>query len=135
MVGFIEDTAKAHNLDVVILVQTFEGETPWRMQDKPIVLQGYGLFSRRTVLGTVNIRSHWAHPYAQIIVAVFQTRPAARIGSGRPRLARGNMDNFNWPADINNIPQTELDKLRPRIQEYADQAVSNALREANLIAH
>jgi len=95
---------------------------------------GYGLFSRRTVLGSVNIRSHWAHPYAQIMVAVFQTRPVARIGSGRPRLTQGHVDNFNWPADINNIPRPELDKLRPRIQEYADQAVSTALREAYLIA-
>ena len=131
---FIENTAKTHDLDVIILVQTFEGESPWRMQDNPIVLQGYGLFSRRTVLGTVNIRSHWAHPYAQIMVAVFQTRPVARIGAGRPRLTRGNMDNFNWPADIKNIPQTELNKLHPRIQEYADQAISNALRDANLLA-
>ena len=134
VVDFIADTAKANDLDVIILVQTFEGESPWRMQDNPIVLQGYGLFSRRTLLGTVSIRSHWAHPYAQIMVAVFQTRPVARIGSGRPRLTRGHMDNFNWPADIKSIPQTELDKLRPRIEEYADQAVTNALREANLIS-
>lgn len=45
------------------------------------------------------------------------------------------MDNFNWPADIRNIPQDELlDKLRPRIQQYADQAVNNALRDARMVS-
>jgi len=133
VIDFIEDTAKAHDLDVIILVQSFEGESPWRMQDNPIVLQGYGLFTRRTVLGAVSIRDHWVHPYAQIMVAVFQTEPVARIGAGRPGLTRGNMDSFNWPADIKNIPQAELDKLHPRVQEYADQAVTNALRDAKMI--
>ena len=44
------------------------------------------------------------------------------------------MDNFNWPADIKNVPQAELDKLRPGIQAYADQALSNALRDAGMVA-
>jgi hypothetical protein len=86
------------------------------------------------VLGAVGVKRNSAHPYAQILVAVFKTRPVARIGAGRPKLTRGNMDNFNWPADIKNVPQTELDKLRPKIQEYADQAVKNALQSANLVS-
>ena len=134
VVDFVEDTARAQDLDVVILVQSFNGESPWRIHDDVIILQGYGLFSRRTMLGTMSIRSHWAHPYAQILVAVFKAQPVARIGAGFPRLTTGRMDNFNWPADIKNIPQTELDKLRPRIEQYADQAVNNALRDARMIA-
>jgi hypothetical protein len=43
------------------------------------------------------------------------------------------MDNFNWPAYIRNIPQAELDNLRPRIQQYADQGVNNALRDARMV--
>ena len=131
---YIESTAKAHDLDVVIVVQTFNGESPWRIYDDVIRLQGYGLFTRRTMLGTVSLRSHWAHPYAQILVAVFKIQPVTRIGAGFPRLTRGRMDNFNWPADIKDVPQAELDKLRPRIQEYANQAVTNALRDAHMIA-
>ena len=135
VVNFVDSTAKAHNLDVLILVQSFNGESPWRISDDIIILQGYGLFTRRTALGIVSIRSHWVHPYAQILVAVFQTQPLVRIGAGRPSLTRGNMDSFNWPADIKNIPPAELNKLRPRIQEYADQAVNNALRDANMISY
>ncbi len=134
VVDFIENTAKAHDLDIVILVQSFNGESPWRLHNDVIILQGYGLFTRRTMLGTVSIRSHWAHPYAQILVAVFKTQPVSRIGAGFPRLTRGRMDNFNWPADIRNIPQAEIDKLRPRIQQYADQAVNDALRDARMVS-
>ena len=132
---FIESTAKAHDLDVVIVVQTFNGESPWSISDDVIRLQGYGMFTRRTMLGTVSIRSHWAHPYAQIMVAVFTAQPVTRIGAGFPRLTRGRMDNFNWPADIKNVPRAELDKLRPRIEQYADQAVNNALRDARMVLH
>lgn len=134
LVEFIEAIAKAYDLDVIIMVQSFRGETPWRIANQVIVLEGYGLFTRRTLLGAAGVRNSWTHPYAQIRVVVFQTRPVLRIGVGRPKLTRGNMDNFNWPVDINNIPQTELDKLRPIIQAYADQAVNNALQDAQMIA-
>ena len=134
LVDFIETVSNTHDLDVIIMVQSFKGESPWKIGGEPILVQGYGLFTRRTVFGAVGFRRNWAHSYAQILVAVFKTRPVARIGAGRPKLTRGNMDNFNWPADIKNVPQTELDKLHPKIQEYADQAVKNALQSANLVS-
>lgn len=134
LTDFIENLANAHNLEVIILVQSFTGDSPWKIHDDPIVLQGYGLFTRKTVLGVVGIRNSWAHPYAQIQVVVFKTRPVARIGAGRPKLTRGRMDNFNWPADIRDVPQTELDQLRPRIEAYADQAVKNALQQASMVS-
>ena len=134
LVDFIENAANAHDLDVIIIMQSFKGKSPWKIHDDPIFLQGYGLFTRKTVFGAIGVRRNWVHPYAQILVAVFKTRPVTRIGAGRPKLTRGKMDNFNWPADINNVPQTELDKLRPRIQEYADQAVKNALQSANMVS-
>ena len=133
LVDFIEDLAKTHDLDVIIMVQSFRGESPWRIHDDIIVLEGYGLFTRRTLLGAVGIRNSWAHPYAQIRLVVFQTRPVLRIGTGLPRLTRARMGNFNWSVDINNIPQTELDKIRPRIQTYAEQAVTNALQDAHMV--
>jgi hypothetical protein len=133
LIDFIEDLAKTHDLDVIVMVQSFRGESPWRIANQVIVLEGYGLFTRRILLGAAGVRNSWAHPYAQIRLVVFQTRPVLRIGAGLPSLTRARMDNFNWPTDINNIPQTELDKIRPRIQIYADQAVTNALQDAHMI--
>jgi hypothetical protein len=133
LVDFIEDLQKARDLDVIIMVQSFRGESPWRIANYEIVLEGYGLFTRRTLLDATGIRNSWVHPYAQIRLVVFQTQPVLRIGAGLPRLTKARMDNFNWPANIKNIPQTELDKLRPRIQKYADQAVNNALQDAHMV--
>ena len=134
LADFIDAQATIHDLDVIIMAQSFRGESPWKIHDDPVVLEGYGLFTRRTFLGTVGIRNSWVHPYAQTRVVVFKTRPAARIGAGVPRLTRSRMEGFNWPADIKNIPPDELEKLRPGIEAYMDQAVKNALGDAGMIS-
>jgi hypothetical protein len=85
------------------------------------------------MLGAFGIRNSWVHPYAQIRLVVLTTQPVVRIGAGSPTMTRARMDNFNWPADIRNIPESELNKIRPRIKAYADQAVKNALTSANMV--
>jgi hypothetical protein len=135
LADFIENVARAYDLDVVITVQSFRGQGPWKIADSPIVIQGYGLLTRHTLLGRVGFSRHWVHPYAQFLVAAFGTRPVTILGSGRPDLITSNMDQFNWPADIKNIPQAEIEKLRPIIQQYADEAVTNALKSTRLIAN
>jgi hypothetical protein len=132
LASFIENTTNAHDLDVILTVSSFQGKSPWKMGNNPILLQGYGLLTRKTILGISGINKNWVHPYAQILVTVFKTQPIAMIGAGRPKMSKGNTENFNWPVDIKNIPLTELDKLRPAIMQYADQAVKNALRDANM---
>lgn len=134
LIDFIDNQATAHDLDVVIIVQSFRGNSRWKIHDDPIVLEGYGLFTRRTMLGAFGIRNSWVHPYAQIRLVVLTTQPVVRIGAGSPTMTRARMDNFNWPTDIRNIPESELNKIRPRIKAYADQAVKNALTGAQMIS-
>ncbi len=134
LIDFIENQAKAHDLDVVIIAQSFRGNSRWKIHDDPVVLEGYGLFTRRTMLGTVGIRNSWVHPYAQLRVVVLTTQPVVRIGAGSPSMTRARMDSFNWPTNIRNIPESELNKIRPRIKTYADQAVKNALTGAQMAA-
>ena len=134
LVKFIENVANEHDLDVIIIVKSYKGESPWKISNQPIVLQGYGLFTRRTVIGEIGINNAWIHAYAQIGVAVFETRPVVLIGSGTPKLKKSNIKDFNLPANIKNIPRTKLDQLHPRIQKYADQSVRNALQDANLVS-
>lgn len=134
LIDFIENQSKAHDLDVVIIVQSFRGNSRWKIHDDPIVLEGYGLFTRRTMLGAFGIRNSWVHPYAQIRLVVLSTQPVVRSGTGSPTMTRARMDNFNWPTDIRYIPQSELNKIRPRIKAYADQAVKNALTSAHMVA-
>jgi hypothetical protein len=130
LIDFIENQARAHDLDVVIIVQSFRGNSRWKIHDDPIVLEGYGLLTRRTMLGAFGIQNSRVHPYAQIRVVILTTQPVVRIGAGSPTMTRSSMDNFRWPADIRNIPESELNKIHPRIKAYADQAVQNALSGA-----
>ncbi len=134
LAAFIESQAKANDLDVVIIAQSFRGNSRWKIHDDPVVLEGYGLFTRRTVLGATGIRNSWVHPYAQIRVVVIDAQPVVRIGAGSPSMTRARMDDFNWPADIRNIPKSELNKLRPRIQAYVDQAIRTALTDAQMLS-
>lgn len=134
LVDFIENTAKARDIDVIIMVKSFKGESPWRIGKNPFWIQGYGLLTRTTVLGAIGFEGNWVHPYAEIRVAVFKSQPVARLGSGQPKLKKGSMEGFKWPADIKNVPQTELDTLRPIIEQYAGQAVKNALQDANMVS-
>lgn len=134
LANFIENVARSHDLDVVIIVQSFKGDSPWKIYETPTPLQGYGLLTRQRVIGKVRSSWHWIHPYAQILVAVFSAQPVATVGYGRPRLRTQNVENFDWPADIDNIPQAQLDKLRPTIEKYADEAVINALQSTNFVA-
>ena len=85
------------------------------------------------MLGEVGVKSSWVHAYAQIAVAVFGVRPVSLIGSGNPKLKSSNMEDFNVPVNIKNIPPSELNKLRPKIEKYADQSVEKALLSANLV--
>jgi len=41
--------------------------------------------------------------------------------------------DFDLSGDLKNLPQSEINKLEPIIQKYANQAIVNALDDANLI--
>jgi len=131
---FIENTASSRDIDVIIMIKSFKGESPWKIGKNPFWIQGYGLLTRTTVLGAVGFEKNWVHPYAEIRVAVFKTRPVARLGSGQPKLKKGSMEGFKWPANIKNVSQAELETLRPIIEQYARQAVKDALQDAHMVS-
>jgi len=55
------------------------------------------------------------------------------IGSGKPINTKSPLKDFDLSGDLKNLPQSEIDKLAPIIQKYADQAIANALDDADLI--
>ena len=134
LIDFIENTGTSRDIDVIIMVKSFKVESPWKIGKNRLWIQGYGLLTRTTVLAAIGVERNWVHPYAEIRVAVFKVRPVARLGCGQPKLKKGNSEGFTWPADIKNVSPTELDKLRPVIEQYAGQAVKNALQDANMVS-
>ena len=93
----------------------------------PIELKDDGLFTKEFLLSIP------AHAYARIAAVVFKTEPLNFIGSGKPVNKKSPQQDFELSGDLKNLPQSEIDTLEPIIQKYADQAVVNALDDANLI--
>jgi hypothetical protein len=126
---------------VVIVIGSYSGPGPFRSAQERINVQGYGLFTRKLFSGKLGsvFRGFFsfrkAYAYAQIGVVVFKLQPVTYIGAART-IVKGRhlrpIEDFNWDADLRNLPETELDPAQPLIQEYINEAVNKALRNANL---
>lgn len=125
---FLETFAEKHDLDVIIIVKSYRGPSAFKLGKHPFDLEGYGLFTKVLLL------SKQAYAYANTAVIVFRTRPLTYIGSGKPRNKKSPLSDFDLSGDLRNLSHSEIDKLQPIIQKYADQAITNGLKDANLIS-
>jgi hypothetical protein len=137
----LETISDSENVQVIIIIGSYSGPSVYKSGEDPIFLEGYGLFTRillggifeKILGGMLSFRK--AYAFAQIGVVVFKTQPVLYIGSartssqGRPLMP---LADFDWNVDINNIPEAELAKTKPRIHQYIDDAVKEALKITNL---
>jgi hypothetical protein len=123
----LETLGDKHQLDVIILIRSYSGPSAVRIDNQPIEVRGYGLFTRQLLM------SKKAYAYANIVVEVFKTRPMAFIGSGVPQNRKSSLDNMDLEGSLKTMRGSEIKKLEPMIKDYADQAVQNALVNANLL--
>ncbi len=124
---FLKTLADKHNLDVIIVIKSFRGPSSFKIDKHPFELQGYGLFTK------VFLISKQAYAYANIAAVVFKKEPFTYIGSGQPKNMKSPLKDFDLSGDLKNLPQSEISKLQPIIRKYTDQAIVNALDDANLI--
>ena len=140
----LERLAEASNVDVIIFIYSYNGPSiytynapsqEFNQAKAPIWLQGYGLFTRwlnpAKLLRWLPFRG--AYPYAQIAVSVFSSQPLTWLATGKPKLTSTSLGDFDWPSDAKKLPLPELNKARPGIDKYADQALQNALQMSNLL--
>jgi hypothetical protein len=140
----LEHLAAASNVEVIIFIYSYKGPSPYtynapsqqfNQTKAPIWLQGYGLFTRwlnpAKLLRWLPFRG--AYPYAHIAVSVFTSQPLTWIATGKPKLTSTSLGDFDWPSDVKKLPLAELNKARPWIDKYADQALQNALQMSNLL--
>jgi len=125
--GLLEKLADQNDLDVIVWIKSFKGPSPFKIAKNPIELKGYGLFTRQQLL------QKNAYAYANIEVIVLKTHPITYLSSGSAKIKDSPITDINLGDNLRNLPQSELDKLLPFIQSYADEAVDNALKNANLI--
>jgi len=137
----LETISDPENVQVVIIIGSYSGPSPYKSAENPIFLKGYGLFTRILLRGIFEkifgglLSFRKAYAFAQIGVVVFRVEPVIYIGSaktsskGRPLRP---LTDFDWNADMNNLPESELAKARPRIEQYVDEAIEKALKVTNL---
>ena len=124
---FYNSLAGQHKLDVLIAVRSFAGPSAVKIDKHPIELEGYGLLTQQLLM------SKHAYAYANITVEVFKTRPLKYMGSGKPENRKSPLKIIDLEGKLKNMPRSEIEKLEPRMKDYAAQAAKSALERANLI--
>ena len=133
----LDTVSDPHDVQVVIIIGSYSGASPFKSAEERLKVQGYGLFTRELFGGIFGgfLSFRKAYAYAQIGVVVFKVQPVIYIGAART-IVKGRhlkpINDFNWKADLRNLPESELDKAKPHIQKYINEAVNKALQNANL---
>jgi len=116
-----------YEVDVLISARSYRGPGVIKIDKHPIELQGYGLFTKQLLM------SKHAYAYANITVEVFKTGPLTYIASGKPENRKSALNHIDLEGSLKNLPRSEIDKIEPIMKEYAEQAIENALVNANLL--
>ena len=127
MANYLNSLGDKYEVNVLISVRSYRGPSVIKIDKHPIELQGYGLFTKQLLM------SKHAYAYANITVEVFKTGPLTYIGSGKPENRKSALNNIDLEGSLKNLPRSEIDKIEPIMKEYAEQAIENALVNANLL--
>ncbi len=133
----LDKVSDPHDVEAVIVIGSYSGPSPFKSAEERLKVQGYGLFTRKLFGGIFGgfLSFRMAYAYAQIGVVVFKVQPVIYIGAART-IVKGRhlrpIKDFNWDADLRNLPESELDQAKPLIQGFINEAVNKALRKANL---
>ena len=133
----LKSIANSENVQVVVIIGSYSGPSPFKSAETPIILNGYGLFTRSLFKGIFRgfLSFRKAYAFAQIGVVVFSVQPVICVGSarassqGRPPLP---LNNFDWNVDFNHLPASELAKAKPKIEQDIDGAVEKVLKITDL---
>ncbi len=131
----LDTVSEPDDLQAVIVIGSYSGPSPFKSAQERLTIQGYGLFTRKLFGGIFGgfLSFRKAYAYAQIGVVVFKVQPVIYVGGARTTIkGRLPINDFNWEADLRNLPESELDKAKPHIQRYINDALDKALRNANL---
>ena len=133
--------SQPYDVQVVIVIGSFSGPSPYKSAETQIQVEGYGLLTRKLFSGRLGdvfdglISFRKAYAYAQIGVVVYKVQPVTYIAAARA-IRKGRplrpINDFNWNADIRNLSESELNRTKHHIKAYIEAAINRALRNANL---
>ncbi len=139
--GSLDTVSDPYDVQVVVVIGSYSGPSPFKSTDVRLKVQGYGLFTRKLFSGKLGsvfgglFSFRKAYAYAQVGVVVYKVQPVIYVHAART-IAKGRhlrpIKDFNWDADLRNLPESELDQAKFPIQGYINEAVNKALQKANL---
>jgi hypothetical protein len=140
--AFLKQTAEENRLDVIVSVSSYDTGT-WQQDacfeiaSNAVATKGYGLYTRTTVLSGFSnllpVGHNKATPYANIIVAIFQTQPVALATYGQAPCSKSPLPDFPWASDIQFLSPAVIQQLRPHVERLSAEAARTALANAGLL--
>ena len=138
----LEGIAEENRLDAIVTVSSYDSAA-WpdaacfRIGKEAVAMRGYGLFTRDRVLsglsGLVPVGRDAATPYANILVAVFQARPAALAGYGRAPCSEASLTDFPGVNEQRMLDPAVIRQVKPHVERLAVEAAQSALRASGLL--
>jgi hypothetical protein len=139
---FLNQTAEEERLDLIISVSSYDSDS-WpqaacfEIGKNPVATKGYGLYTRTRVLsGLSQLLSplkNTATPYANIVVAIFQTRPVTLASHAQAPCSQSSLADFPWSGDLKFLSPEVIRKVKPHVEQLSAEAAHTALANAGLL--
>jgi len=138
---FLNQTAEENHLDLIISVSSYDsGKWPkaacFKIAKDPVATKGYGLYTRSKALSGLSQFfspfQNTATPYADIVVAIFKTRPATLAGKAPAPCSQSSLSDFPWKSDIRFLSPEVIRQVRPQIERLSAEAARTALANVGL---
>jgi hypothetical protein len=140
--AYLERAAEENRLDAVITVSDYDSES-WpdaacfKIGKDVIATKGYGLYTRDKLLAGLSslapVGRDTATPYANIIVAVFQARPADLAAYAHAPCGKSSLPEFPESGGPQALPPGGIRQVKPYVEQLAAAAAQSALKEAGLL--
>jgi len=140
--AFMNKTAEENRLDLIISVSSYDsGRWPqaacFKIAKDPVATKGYGVYTRAKALsGLSQLFSPFqntATPYANIVVVIFQTRPAALASYAQAPCSQLSLPDFPWKSDLRFLSPEVIRQVRPHIERLSAEAARTALENVGLL--
>jgi len=138
---FMNQTAEENRLDLIISVSSYDSDrwpqvACFELGKNPVVTKGYGIYTRSRVLSGISKLfsplQNTATPYANIVVAIFQTRPLNLAGFAQAPCSQSSLPDFPWKSDLRFLSPEVIRQVRPHVEELSAEAARAALEKVGL---
>jgi len=144
MKAYLEKTAAENRLDAIVTVSsyrsgTWEEKACFKIGKAGVVdTKGYGLFTRTKALSGLSgllpvVGQNQATAFANVIVAVFQPKPATLAAYAAAPCSKSSLPDFPWGSDLKSLDPSVIRQVRAEVERLSAEAVRKALGAAGMV--